>query len=264
MRALERLREDEALRVEGVITDLDDTMLDQGRLGEAAYGALWRAQRAGLPVLVATGRPAGWGEVLARQWPVVGVVAENGGVAFQRVGVGVERVERVSAEERQARRLQLACGAAELTALFPELQAADDNETRLSDVTFDVGERVQLPPDRVAQIAAQARSWGFRVTVSSVHLHLSLDGDDKASGALWFLQQRLGLDPSRARGRWAFVGDSSNDAPCFAAFSLTFGVANVLPALPLLSRPPRYLAPGARGEGFVQVIDALVKNSCNP
>ena len=258
MRSLELLTAAEATRVEGLITDLDDTLLDHGTLGEEAFAALWRARHAGLPVLLATGRPAGWGEVLARQWPVLGAVTENGAVAFQRVGAGVERVERASPEERQARRLQLACASAELMAHFPDLRPADDNETRLSDVTFDVGERVHLPPGQIAEIAALARSWGFRVAVSSVHLHLSLDGDDKASGVLWFLQQRLGIDPTRARGRWAFVGDSGNDAPCFSAFTLTFGVANVARYLPLLSRPPRYVTSAERGAGFARVIDALV------
>ena len=69
-----------------MIVDLDDTVLDQGHLTPVAYAALCRAAKAGLPVLVATGRPAGWGEVLARQWPVIGVVTENGSVAFGRVG----------------------------------------------------------------------------------------------------------------------------------------------------------------------------------
>jgi len=258
MRALAALTKEEARGVEGLVVDLDDTVLDHGRLTVAAYEALHRAAGAGLPVLVATGRPAGWGEVVARQWPIVGAVTENGGAAFYRAGAGVERVERATAEERQPRKLQLACAAAELLSQYPGLRPADDNETRLSDVTFDVGERVKLPAEQVREIAALGRSWGFRVTVSSVHLHLSLDGDDKASGALWFLQRRLGLDPTRARARWAFVGDSGNDAPCFAAFGLTFGVANVTRYVPLLSRPPRYVASLERGAGFAEIVGALI------
>jgi len=37
--------------------------------------------RAGLALVAVTGRPAGWGRVLARQWPVAGCIAENGAVA---------------------------------------------------------------------------------------------------------------------------------------------------------------------------------------
>lgn len=250
--------------MDGLVVDLDDTVLDHGRLTPEAYQALCDASARGLPVLVATGRPAGWGEVLARQWPVLGVVTENGAVAFQRVGMGVERFERAASQERQQRRRRLVCATAELLNHFNGLCTADDNETRRSDVTFDVGERVKLPSAQVNEMAALGRSWGFRVTVSSVHLHLSLDSDDKASGALWFLHRRLGVDPTRARARWAFIGDSGNDAPCFSAFALTFGVANVARYVPLLSRPPRYVASGERSAGFVQVVEALLAGRAAP
>lgn len=263
MRPLEQLSAEEARRTEGLIIDLDDTVLDHGRLGEEAFAALHRAERSGLPVLIATGRPAGWGEVLVRQWPVVGAVTENGAVAFQRIGAGVERFERVSPEERQQRRHRLTRAVEELQGRFSGLLLADDNGARRSDVTLDVGERAQVPAEVVREVAGLARSWGFRVTVSSVHLHLSLDGDDKASGALWFLRERLGVDPTRALGRWAFVGDSGNDAPCFGAFRLTFGVANVARYVPLLSRPPGYVATGERGAGFAEVVATLLARRGN-
>lgn len=258
VRPIERLTRGEVQNNEGLIVDLDDTVLDHGRLTPAAYAALCRASDEGLPVLVATGRPAGWGEVLARQWPVVGVVTENGSVAFVRVGAGVERIERVTPAERGERRRRLEQAADAMRERFPGLELADDNATRLSDVTLDIGERASVPAEQVARMAALARSWGFRVTVSSVHLHLTLDGDDKASGALAFLHRQRGVDPSRARARWAFVGDSGNDAPCFAAFGLTFGVANVAPHVIHLTRPPRYVTNHARGAGFAEVVSALL------
>src|SRR5262249_59883715 len=73
---------DEARRLTGVVFDLDDTLLDHGELAEAAYRALFRLREAGLRLVACTGRPAGWGEVLARQWPIDAVVVENGAVAF--------------------------------------------------------------------------------------------------------------------------------------------------------------------------------------
>ena len=258
VRSIDRLTRDEVQGNEGLIVDLDDTVLDHGRLTPVAYAALCRASDEGLPVLVATGRPAGWGEVLARQWPVVGVVTENGSVAFVRVGAGIERLESVDASERSERRRRLDRAAAAMQERFPGLELADDNTTRRSDVTLDIGERARVPAAQVAQMAALGRSWGFRVTVSSVHLHLTLDGDDKASGALAFLHRQRGVDPSRARVRWAFVGDSGNDAPCFAAFGLTFGVANVAPYVRHLTRPPRYVTEHPRGAGFAEVVTALL------
>ena len=67
MKPLAALSVEEARALRGVIFDLDDTVLDHGALTEIAYGALFRLREAGLRLVACTGRPAGWGEVLARQ-----------------------------------------------------------------------------------------------------------------------------------------------------------------------------------------------------
>jgi hydroxymethylpyrimidine pyrophosphatase-like HAD family hydrolase len=88
-----------------------------------------------------------------------------------------------------------------------------------------------------------------------VHLHVSLDRADKASGFVRLTQWLFGLDPARAVSSYAFIGDSENDAACFAAFRLTIGVAN------LSGRPtvaPRYRAAGARAAGFVETAELLL------
>jgi hydroxymethylpyrimidine pyrophosphatase-like HAD family hydrolase len=92
-----------------------------------------------------------------------------------------------------------------------------------------------------------------------VHLHATFDADDKASGALRFCARELGCDPGSAVARFAFVGDSGNDAACFAAFRTTFGVANVVQSIGKLSVPPRYVAPRPMGEGFADVAAEILR-----
>jgi hypothetical protein len=53
--------------------------------------------------------------------------------------------------------------------------------------------------------------------------------------------------------RFAFLGDSGNDAACFAAFRTTFGVANIRASLGRLSVTPRYVASRAMGDGFAEI-----------
>jgi hypothetical protein len=104
---------------------------------------------------------------------------------------------------------------------------------------------------------------GARWSQSSVHLHATFDVDDKASGALRFCRRELGEDAGSAIARFAFVGDSGNDAACFAAFRVTFGVANVRASLPRLIVPPRFVAPRAMGDGFADVAaEILRKRAC--
>lgn len=257
MKPLARLT-DEADGIRGLLFDLDDTVLTHGVLTRAAYGAIWDLKEAGFQLVAVTGRPSGWAEVLARQWPIDGAVSENGAVFVVREGAGIRVLSAGADDEVASRRARLAALVAEVARAMPDVQLSDDVHQRRSDVTWDIGERVTLPPERVAELARRVIAAGARTTRSTVHLHASFERDDKASGATRFLNQHLGEDPGSALGRWAFVGDSPNDQACFSAFRLTFGVANVRRYVRTLSVPPRFVTEGERGEGFVELARTLV------
>jgi HAD superfamily hydrolase (TIGR01484 family) len=264
MQPLAALPEDEARRLRGLLFDLDDTVLTHGALTRAAYDALWRLRDAGLKLVVVTGRPCGWGEVLARQWPVDGCVTENGAISIVRDGRGVARRDPCDEAERRARRMRLAQLVDRVREVVPEARLTDDVDLRRSDVTWDVGERVRLPEERVRAVRREITAAGARCSQSSVHLHATFDLDDKASGALRFCARELGEDPGAAVWRYAFAGDSGNDAPCFAAFRTTFGVANVRASVPWLSAPPRYVAGSAMGDGFAEIASEILRKRSTP
>ena len=67
----------------------------------------------------------------------------------------------------------------------------------------------------------------------------------------------VSLFDARALGRWGFIGDSGNDASCFAAFRTSFGVANVREHLAGLSVLPAYVAREERGRGFAAIVETL-------
>jgi HAD superfamily hydrolase (TIGR01484 family) len=248
-----------APKFRGLLFDLDDTFLSHGLLSEEAYRALWALHRGGFRLVAVTGRPSGWGEVVARQWPIDGAVTENGAVFLVREGRGIARIEACDAGERQRRRILLAKLVDEVRGEVPEARLADDVDARRSDITWDIGERVTLPAPRVAIIERLIVAAGARTTRSSVHVHATFDADDKASGAVRFLHQRFSEDVGSALATYAFVGDSGNDAACFSAFRTTFGVANVKPYLSRLPVPPRYVARGTMGQGFHEIADALLR-----
>jgi HAD superfamily hydrolase (TIGR01484 family) len=259
MKAVAELDPEEARRLRGLLFDLDDTLLTHGLLVRAAYDALWDLRDAGLSLVAVTGRPSGWGEVLARQWPVAGCVTENGAIHVVREGPGVARRDSCDDAERRRRRIKLAQLVEQVREQVPEARLTDDVGLRLADVTWDVGERVKLPEDRIAAVTRLILDAGARTSRSSVHLHATFDTDDKASGALRFLARELGQEPGAALSRFAFVGDSGNDAACFAAFRTTFGVANVAAAVGRLSVPPRYVARAPMGEGFAEIAGTILR-----
>jgi HAD superfamily hydrolase (TIGR01484 family) len=258
MKPLAALGREEASGLVGLLFDLDDTVLSHGLLTRDAYDALWNLKGAGLSLVAVTGRPCGWGEVIARQWPIDGVVAENGAVHIVRDGHGVT-ISFADAPEAVATRFaRLDALATEVAASVPEAVPTDDTRARRTDIAWDIGERQRAPREVIARIVSLAERAGARTTQSSVHLHASFERDDKASGVVRFVSARFGVEASRALVRFAFVGDSTNDASCFAAFKTTFGVANVAAYVRALSVPPRYVASKERGEGFAEIAAALL------
>ena len=244
-----------ARRLAGVLFDLDDTLLDRGRLTVAALTALYRLAEAGLILVGVTGRPAGWGQVLARQWPVSGMVTENGIIALVQREHRVHVLDRATPEQRAERRQRLDALVSELRSRFSELVPSDDVAGRVADFSFDIGESRQVDAGVVKAATELAHERGARVVRSSIQLHLSYDGDDKASGVLRFLHAVHGVDVTSARHRFAFVGDSENDAPCFGTFEHSFGVAN------LRGRPslePAYRASQPMGAGFAEIAGVIL------
>ncbi|HZX41093.1 MAG TPA: HAD hydrolase family protein, partial [Myxococcaceae bacterium] len=62
MTTLRPLREANLSRVEAVFTDVDGTLTTGGRVRASTLAALEGLERAGVPVVLVTGRPAGFAE----------------------------------------------------------------------------------------------------------------------------------------------------------------------------------------------------------
>lgn len=244
----------EARRLVGLFFDLDDTLLCEGLLSEAAYRALFRLRESGIRLIPLTGRPASWGELIARMWPVEAAIAENGALAYRRDGRAYRLVDFVSEDERRRRAERLSRLVLQARKRIPELVPADDTHGRVSDYTFDIGEFHTASEETIARAEQLAVAFGARTTRSSVHLHFTFERSDKASGAMRYLRTE-GEDVTRALARFAFVGDSQNDAPCFAAFHTTVAVRNLSGVFPL---SPRYICRHPKDAGFCEFAEHLV------
>ncbi len=256
MKPIHQITAAEAKNLEGIFFDLDDTFIDEGKLTEHAYSALFRLSEAGLRLIALTGRPAAWGELIARMWPVEAAIAENGAVAYVSEGGRTILSDSAGAEERKRRRAALGQLVQEALSRFPDLVPADDVAGRITDFTFDIGEHHVAKEETIQAARELARRAGARTTRSSVHLHFSFDRADKATGALGYLT-RTGGDPTRGRHRFAFIGDSENDAAGFAAFALSVGVHNLRGHF---SIPPRYLTDQSSSRGFVEFSRILLQS----
>src|SRR5665647_3869139 len=121
----------------GVFSDIDDTLTHGGVVALEAYAALVRARAAGLRVVLVTGRPAGWAEVLASVWPVDAAIAENGGIAYVKRGGRLERIYFDPGEPADDAR-RLSSVAEDIIRSFPFARRSDDSTLRITDLAFDV------------------------------------------------------------------------------------------------------------------------------
>jgi hypothetical protein len=247
-----------AVRV--VLTDIDGTLTGaDGRLDAATFAAMERLAAAGIGLVPVTGRPAGWGDAIARQWPVRGVVAETGALwmAPAANGRGLRLKFLQDEAERAANADRLRVLLDEIRTAFPEARPAQDQRYRLIDLAIDHAEAVvPLPPERVEAIAAFARARGAVAQASAIHINIWFGAIDKAAGARHFLAHELGLD--LADSGVLFIGDAPNDVSLFEAVPLSIGVANAVAHLPRLDPPPAYLTREAHGAGFAELAEALL------
>ncbi|MED5620443.1 HAD family hydrolase [Ideonella sp. BN130291] len=257
-RPLAELSAAAAAAVRGVFTDIDDTLTSEGAITPEALQALQHLQAAGIPVIAITGRPMGWSEPFARDWPVTAIVAENGAVAlFREQGrLCIEYAQ--DAATRQANALRLQAVAQRIQHEVPGAQLAQDSAGRVTDIAVDHSEFARLDDARIAQVVALMRSEGMQATVSSIHINGWYGQHTKLSGAEWMLQRLFGRTLAAETPHWVYVGDSTNDQQMFAHFPLSVGVANLMAFAPQLHTWPAYLAQAERGAGFAEVAQRLI------
>lgn len=261
MRPLSDMPEEAAAQVRLVLTDIDDTLTAEGRLPANAYRALEDLAAAGFLVAPVTGRPAGWCDMIARFWPVAGVVGENGALyfAYEPGPRKMRRIYAASAAERAVNRERLKAIEARILAQVPGSAVSADQAYREADLAIDFCEDV--PPleaaavDRIKAIFEEA---GAVAKISSIHVNGWFGAYDKLSMTRRFAQEVAGIDIDQQNDSVVFVGDSPNDAPMFGFFRNACGVAGVAAFAGRLEAEPTYLTKGGGGDGFVEVAERLL------
>lgn len=248
--------------VRAVLTDIDDTLTEDGRLPPVSYAAMARLKAAGLAVAPVTGRPAGWCDLIARQWPVDGVVGENGAFYFRYDDARRTMMRRYakSPEERQRDKRLLEAIREAVLAEVPGAAVAADQPYREADLAIDFCEDVPpLPQESVQHIVAIFQRFGATAKVSSIHVNGWFGTYDKLTTSRQFLRDVLDLDANAAAETIVFVGDSPNDAPMFGFFPNAVGVANVMRFKETLSAAPRWVTSQPSARGFAELADLLLE-----
>lgn len=234
-----------------VATDMDGTLTQQGKFTSALFQTLEALAKAGISVLIVTGRSAGWVDAVKTYLPVTGAIAENGGLFYSSDSEAPEILTPIPDLTRHRR--QLAETFQFLKSQFPFIQESTDNCFRLTDWTFDVQGLAIAQLQKLGNLC-QEKGWGF--TYSTVQCHIKPLQQDKASSLLRVLKQHF---PHLTTEQIITVGDSPNDQSLFdsSKFPLSVGVANVLHYSKQLHHKPAYVTTTAECQGFCELAQLL-------
>ncbi len=264
MKALSEWPIEARRQIIGVFTDIDDTLTTDGAITPDALQALHDLKAAGLHVIAITGRPVGWSEPFAAEWPVDAIVAENGSVALfkgdflKRIDTyPLQNIHSLLSKSYQSDSVIRAENFARMQHVLlrierevPGAQRSTDSAGRETDIAIDHSEFTHLPPTTIAQVVHIMQSEGLQATVSSIHINGWIGSHNKLQGAHWIVNELFQRDLSQEMQRWVYLGDSTNDQLMFEAFDNSVGVANIARFLPELKHLPRYVTRFERGAGF--------------
>jgi len=238
-----------------ILSDIDDTLTEEGRLAAATYRQLEKLRARGRKVILVTGRPAGWCDLIARFWPVDAVVGENGAFFFlydHKKRKMVRRFRR-SSTQRDLDVARLMKMFAKLRKEFPGIELAADQAFRISDIAIDVCEdRKPLPRETVTRLIARLEAMGATVKLSSIHINAWIGDFDKLGMIRDLLRGVYRLSDADMQRACVYLGDSPNDEPMFAHFENSIGVANIRAFASRMTSLPRYVTRLPGGRGFTE------------
>jgi HAD superfamily hydrolase (TIGR01484 family) len=197
-------------------------------------------------------------------WPVDAVVGENGAFYFFYADGKLGKRFIDDDATRTQKRNKLEAIAKRILAEVPGCALAADQPYRETDLAIDYCEDVApLPMDAAEKIASLMKEAGLSAKISSIHVNGWFGGYDKLSTSRILFDERFGIDLDRSNREFLFVGDSPNDAPMFAYFENSVGVANVRRFEGRLKAEPKYVTRAAAGEGFGEVVGHLLRGWSN-
>ncbi len=256
MAPIEELSDAVCQNLIGVLADIDDTITTDGKLTAAAYQMLGNLSDAGLLVIPITGRPAGWCDMIARFWPVDGIVGENGALAmrYDHEKRKMRRILSMDRSKRDENRARLDALAETILKDVVGTALASDQQYREADLAIDFCEDVPaLDEADVQRIVDHFHAAGAVAKISSIHVNGWFGDWDKLTMSKRLLSEEFGINLEAGRNKFIYCGDSPNDAPMFSFFPNSCGVANVADHIGKIESLPAFIAPSRGGEGFVEI-----------
>ena len=261
MKPLDQIPDTLRQSLRGIFSDIDDTITTNGMLSAEAYSAIENISKRGIDFIPITGRPAGWCDMIARFWPVRGVIGENGAFFFSYDRKKKKMIRRYiqSQKERLEGLKKLEIIKQNVLKKVTGSAVASDQFSRISDLAIDFCEDVpELPIEAVKKIEEIFVESGATAKISSIHVNGWFGDYNKLEMTRIFTREILDIDLDLYKDEFVFCGDSPNDEPLFQYFPNSCGVANVKGFKSEMIHLPKYVSDLKGGKGFVEICKKLL------
>ena len=249
---------EERARIRFVISDVDDTITNDGLLLPEALSALYEVRRSGRKTLLVTGGSAGWADIYIRQWPVDAVITESGALMLVRENGNIKYIENPvlaidkTFTERRNRVLEE----------NRDLVLSSDQYCRLYDIAYDLK---FLSPAQKERLEESVRRNGGIVLYSSIHANVVLGDYSKSSSIENFyeiLRPYFDIEDMTFKeflDRSISFGDGLNDQEMFHLVPYSVGNERVVRNMKDFTYLPTHYCDMPGGIAFANVLYALTK-----
>ncbi|MCK5201233.1 MAG: HAD-IIB family hydrolase [Spirochaetales bacterium] len=242
-------------------TDIDDTITTDGMMPVGALEDIWKLSKAGIKVILVTGRPAGWCDYFARMWPVAGIIGENGAFYFtyNRTDKKMKRVYLQTDAVRKAGKEGLERISRRVLSEVPGCGISADQPFRIADLAIDFCEDVPtLSDDSINKICRIIEEEGAVYKVSSIHINCWFGDYDKLTCFDRFLMDFTDSHLAAMQEKIIYIGDSPNDEPMFEKLKYSAAVNNIVNFLDRMEHYPAYKSSLNSGEGFREIVRTIL------
>jgi hydroxymethylpyrimidine pyrophosphatase-like HAD family hydrolase len=147
--------------------------------------------------------------------------------------------------------------AVDVMSKVPGARLSSDSKYREVDLAIDWNEEQSLSREEAETCVRLIQKAGFAAVRSSVHVNFGPPHFDKLSACQQIVRRVLGGDITDL-APYVYVGDALNDAPMFAGFPTSVGVANVRTWWDELAHKPAYITERPEGPGLRELVSHVL------
>ena len=134
-----------------------------------------------------------------------------------------------------------------------------DQAYREADLAIDFCEDVPpLPMEDIERIVNYFEEAGAQAKMSSIHVNGWFGSYDKLAMSRILFDEVFKISLDSIREKVIFTGDSPNDAPMFAFFPHSIGMANILHFKGKIATEPAWITKKEGGYGFAEMVETVL------